>query len=186
MLGVSSSSYYDQPSIQASKDEEAVRQLKAVHAQHPFYGVSRLAIHLGWSEKKTRRIRTKAGIVIPTASKRHKYPRSGKAEIGAPQNVLHDYAVFKNKDRPQDGMDYSNMVNAEAWVQDFTYIRHSNTFCYLAVVMSLTTRELVGWRLGTTHTSNLTHSALLDALSKHSSPAILHSDQGRSQASAAL
>lgn len=70
------------------------------------------------------------------------------------------------------------MATAEAWVQDFTFIKHTGTFCYLAVVMSLTTREVVGWRLGTNHTSELTHSALLDALSKHNSPAILHNDQG--------
>lgn len=70
------------------------------------------------------------------------------------------------------------MVNAEAWAQDFTYLKHNNSFCYLAVVLSLKTRQVVGWRLGTNHTSELTHSALLDALSKHNTPAILHSDQG--------
>ncbi len=153
-------------------------QLQAVHDEHPFYGVPRLAIHLGWSEGKARRIRTKAGIVIPTASTKHKYPRSGIAEIAAPQNILHDYAVFKDSNRPQDGMSYGDMVNAEAWAQDFTFMKHDNTFSYLAVVMSLKTREIVGWRLGTSHSSELTHSALLDALSKHDSPAILHSDQG--------
>ncbi len=151
-------------------------QLQAVHAEHPFYGVPRLALHLGWSEGKTRRIRTKAGIVIPTASTRHKYPRSAAAEITAPQNILHDYAVFKNSNRPQDGMSYADMVNAEAWAQDFTFMKHDHAFCYLA--MSLKTRQIVGWRLGTSHSSDLTHSALLDALSKHTSPAILHSDQG--------
>lgn len=70
------------------------------------------------------------------------------------------------------------MVLAEAWVQDFTYLWFDGSQHYLAVVMSLKTREIVGWRLGTRHTSELTHSALLDALSKHNSPAILHSDQG--------
>lgn len=99
------------------------------------------------------------------------------AEIAAPPNILHDYAVFRDASRPQGGMDYSGMVDAEAWVQDFTYIKHDGTFCYLAVVMSLKTREIVGWRLGTNHTSELTHSAVLDALSKHEGPAILHSDQ---------
>jgi putative transposase len=44
--------------------------------------------------------------------------------------------------------------------------------------MSPRTREVVGWRLGTTHSSELTYTALLDALSKHPAPAILHSDQG--------
>lgn len=178
MLGVDRTSFYRTPNIRQATDQSNIEQLLAVHELHPFYGVRRLAIHLGWSHNKTRRIRTFAGVSIPSTSKRHKYPRTNKAEINAPQNLLHDYAKFKNPRRPQDGMDYSNMVNAEAWVQDFTYIKHNNSFCYLAVVLNLKTRQVVGWRLGTNHTSALTHSALLDALSKHPSPAILHSDQG--------
>lgn len=75
-------------------------------------------------------------------------------------------------------MDYSDMVLAEAWVQDFTYLWFQRSWHYLAVVISLKTREVVGWRLGLRHSSELTHEALLDALSKHPSPAILHSDQG--------
>jgi len=51
-------------------------------------------------------------------------------------------------------------------------------YYYLAVVLSLETRQVVGWRLGASHSSELTYSALLDALSKHTAPAILHSDQG--------
>jgi len=140
--------------------------------------VRRLAIHLGWSEKKARRVRKLAGITIPTTNRAHRYTRVNKAEINAPPNILHSYAVFKDSSRPQDGMVYTNMVNAEAWVQDFTFIKHQNTFCYLAIVLSLKTREVVGWRMGTNHTSELTHSAVLDALSKHTSPAILHSDRG--------
>ena len=70
------------------------------------------------------------------------------------------------------------MVNAEAWVQDFTYLWFEQSYCYLAGVINLKTREIVGWRLGTNHSSELTYNALLDALSKHSAPAILHSDQG--------
>lgn len=96
----------------------------------------------------------------------------------APPNVLHRYAVFKDESRPQDGMDYTAMADAEAWSQDFTYLWFERSFCYLAVVLSLKTREIVGWRLGTNHSSDLTYAALLDALSKHHTPCILHSDQG--------
>ncbi len=70
------------------------------------------------------------------------------------------------------------MVNAHAWAQDFTYLWFEKRWHYLAVVLDLKTRQVVGWRLGTRHTSELTHEALLDALSKHPAPAILHSDQG--------
>lgn len=164
--------------VQKARDQIAINELHKVHDQHPFYGVVRLALHLGWSENKTRRIRKLAGIVIPTASKKHRYRQGIKAEITAPPNILHKFAQFKDERQPQDGMDYSNMVNAGAWVQDFTYIKFNKSFCYLATVLNLQTREIVGWRLGTNHTSELTLSALLDALSKHKPPAILHSDQG--------
>lgn len=145
---------------------------------HPFYGVDRLALHLGWNKKRTRRIRTLAGVVIPTPTKKRRGYRAGKAEISAPLNILQRYAKFRNELRPQDGMNYADMVDAHAWAQDFTYLWFSNHMHYLAVVLDLKTRQVVGWRLGLRHSSELTHEALLDALSKHPSPAILHSDQG--------
>ena len=40
-----------------------------------------------------------------------------KAEITAPLNILQRYAKFRNELRPQDGMDYANMVDAHAWVR---------------------------------------------------------------------
>lgn len=101
---------------------------------HPFYGVRRLALHLHWSENKIRRIRNLSGIRIPRAGKRYKYKRSG--------------VVYKNKARLQDGMSYAGMTGAEAWAQDFTYIWFEQSFCYLAVVLGLKTRQVVGWRLG--------------------------------------
>lgn len=152
--------------------------LRAVHAEHPFYGVARLAIHLGWSEVKTRRIRTLAGVVIPTASKKHRYRGSGKPEIAAPANALQAYAAFKDAAKPQAGMDYSGMTRSGAWVQDFTYLKFQNAWYYLAGVLDLETRQIVGWRLGANHSSELTYAAVLDALSKHHAPTILHSDQG--------
>jgi transposase InsO family protein len=157
-----------------------VERIQQVHAEHPFYGVRRLAIHLGWSENKTRRIRTLAGIRIPRLGKRYKYGKRVTPEITAPTNALRQYAVFKNEDRPQDGMSYSGMVNAEAWAQDFTHLWFKQSFCYLAVVLNLKTREVVGWKLGTNHSSELTYTALLDALSKHTVPAILHSTKAQS------
>ncbi len=136
-----------------------------------------MALHLGWNRKKAQRIRKLAGITIPTPTKRRRY-RGGKAEVAAPPNILHRYAKFKDEARPQDGMDYSGMVNAAAWAQDFTYLWFDRHMHYLAVVLDLKTRQVVGWRLGLRHSSELTHEALLDALSKHTPPAILHSDQG--------
>lgn len=100
------------------------------------------------------------------------------AEIAAPPNILQRYATLRNQARPQDGMDYAGMVDAAAWAQDFTHLKFGGEEHYLAVVLDLKTRQVVGWRLGTRHSSELTLAAMLDALSKHAAPAILHSDQG--------
>lgn len=160
------------------RDQVAIAELRLAHEQHPFYGVYRLALHLGWNVKKARRIRTLAGVVVPHPTKRHYGKRRHAPEIAAPLNILQRYARFRNELRPQDGMDYRDMVNARAWVQDFTYLWFAGSMDYLAVVLDLKTRQVVGWKLGLRHSSELTHEALLDALSKHPAPAILHSDQG--------
>ena len=67
---------------------------------------------------------------------------------------------------------------ANAWVQDFTYPRIRSGMYYLALVMDLTTREVLSWKLGTNHSSSLTHIALIQALRTNHSPSILHSDRG--------
>ena len=152
--------------------------MRVAHFEHPFYGAYRLAIHLGWNIKKARRIRSLAGVQVPNPTKKRRNGRSGPAEISAPPNILQRYAVLRNVSRPQDGQSYADMVDAHAWAQDFTYLWFDRTMHYLAVVLDLKTRQVVGWRLGLRHSSELTHEALLDALSKHPSPAILHSDQG--------
>lgn len=177
-LGVSRTHYYRTASKQQSKDAVDVAALRVAHSEHPFYGVARLAIHLDWSEAKTRRIRNLAGVVVPTASKKHRYRRGSKPEIPAPANALAAYVTFKDETKPQAGMDYSGMTRSGAWVQDFTYLKFHGSWYYLAGVLDLQTRQIVGWRLGVKHSAELTHAAILDALSKHAPPRILHSDQG--------
>ncbi len=164
--------------LKQARNDTDVATLSSVHQEHEFYGVARLALELGWSEAKTRRIRTLAGITIQTRTKRRKTGRSATPEIVAPENALKPYARLRSASRPQDGMEYSNMTSSGAWVQDFTYLWYDRSWHYLATVLDLKTRQVVGWQFGTRHSSTLTYGALLDALSKHNPPTILHSDQG--------
>lgn len=98
--------------------------------------------------------------------------------MSAPPNALRHYAAFKDEDRPQDGMSYAGMTESGGWVQDFTYLWFERSWHYLALVVNLKTRQILGWKLGLNHTSELTYAALLDSLSKYPAPTILHSDQG--------
>jgi transposase InsO family protein len=132
---------------------------------------------LGWSEAKTRRIRNLTDITIARPSKK-RHSSQPPAEIAAAPNALKRFATFRDEVKPQNGQSYAGLVDSGGWVQDFTHLRFGGEEHYLAVVLDLKTRQVVGWRLGTRHSSELTLAAVLDALSKHAAPTILHSDQG--------
>lgn len=171
-VGIGRTSLYYRLTIRTDKDHQAIHELQAVHDQHPLYGVRRLAVYLDWSENKTRRIRRLAQVDAVRPQKKYRSYK-GKPEILAPANHLHTYALFKNAVRAQDGV-----VDSGGWVQDFTYLRIRSGMFYLALVMDLTTREILSWKLSTNHSSMLTRIALIQALRSNPSPSILHSDQG--------
>lgn len=169
---------YAKPTKQAKRDAIAITELKAVNYANPYYGVARFAIDLGWNIKKARRIRTLAGVVAAKRSNKRRRSSSPLAEMSVPPNALKPYADFKDPGRPQDGQSYARMVNSGAWVQDFTYIDFMGIRVYIATVLNIKTRQILGWSVSLRHDQALVHAAILDALSKYTPPSILHSDQG--------
>jgi len=68
----------------------------------------------------------------------------------------------------------------EKWVSDITYLPTSQGFCYLAVVLDLFSRKVVGWSLSDTLATSLVTAALHDAARRRPlcQGAIHHSDRG--------
>lgn len=68
----------------------------------------------------------------------------------------------------------------QLWVADITYIYLNTEFVYLAVLLDIFSRKVVGWALGRDLTSNLTMAALKQALAERQPPPGLvhHSDRG--------
>lgn len=67
----------------------------------------------------------------------------------------------------------------KAWVTDITYIRTWQGWLYLAVVMDLFSRMIVGWSAGPTIRRELVLDAVLMAVRRRRPRgAIIHSDQG--------
>ena len=73
----------------------------------------------------------------------------------------------------------------KAWVTDITYIRTQEGFAYLAVVIDLFSRRVVGWSMQSRQTSDLVLQALLMAVCrrKPKHAVLVHSDQGSQFAS---
>jgi transposase InsO family protein len=74
----------------------------------------------------------------------------------------------------------------QVWVTDITYIRTRQGMLYMASVLDLYTRRIVGWQIGSRMTIDLVSSAL-DKAYETQSPAkglIHHSDRGSQYASA--
>jgi transposase InsO family protein len=66
-----------------------------------------------------------------------------------------------------------------AWAGDFTYIKYRGSFIYLATIIDVCTREVIGSAISRWHSRHLVKSALLDAIKKRGQlPQYFHSDQG--------
>lgn len=74
----------------------------------------------------------------------------------------------------------------EAWVSDTTFIGTREGWLYLAVILDLFSRQVVGWAMGDSNNSKLVQNALNMAIHrrKKDKNVIVHSDQGSTYASA--
>lgn len=158
-LGVSRRSLYYHPK-RPGKDWQLKCQIEVVLREHPSYGSRRLAQHLALNRKGVKRVMNLFGIKA--------YRRRGKRwkkarKIGIYPNLLLTV-------RPE----YPNHI----WVADFTRIAYQEKTVYMATVMDIFTRKVVGLSVFTTHAVQLVLTSFLGALQHHPRPKVFHSDNG--------
>ena len=80
----------------------------------------------------------------------------------------------------QLGQSFDALVPDQTWVTDITYIKTYEGWLYLAVVIDLFSRRVIGWSMQSRMQVDLVLSALLMAVwrRKPTSKVIIHSDQG--------
>lgn len=162
-LGVSRSSLYYQPKMPA-RDDEVRHQIEAVLTENPEYGHKRIAIELGLNKKRILRVMKKFGI----KPRRRKVKKPFK-----PDDSGNESSKF-----PNTSLLWCPIRQRVLWASDFTYLYFHGRFFYLATIIDVYTREIVGYHLARHHQSNLVLSALEDALSRNRPPLWIHSDQG--------
>ena len=73
----------------------------------------------------------------------------------------------------------------EAWVSDTTFIATREGWLYLAIIMDLFSRQVIGWAMNTKNNTALVQDALTMAIWRRgkAKDVIVHSDQGSTYAS---
>lgn len=91
--------------------------------------------------------------------------RKGEASIVSPNRLQRQF----NPDAPD-----------ERWVTDITYIRTHEGWLYLAVVVDLFSRKIIGWSMQSRMTKDIVLNALLMAVWRRNpqKQVLVHSDQG--------
>ncbi len=95
-------------------------------------------------------------------------------------NSNHKQPVFPNR-LPEIDITRTNQV----WVADITYLRVGQEWSYLAALLDLCSRKVVGWAVGDRADAELAIRALENALETRPAPEIHHSDRGCQYASEA-
>lgn len=162
-LGISRRSLYYQSKLEI-KDWQLKTKIEEVLSQphcHS-YGHKRLANELKVNKKRVLRVMKKFGIK-PYRRRGRKYRKAKDSGNIYPNLLL--------TTTPQ----HINHI----WVSDFTHIGFHGKWIYLATVMDILSREIVGFSILTSHSVQLVMNALLMAVVQSGkSPEIIHSDQG--------
>lgn len=160
-MGISRASLYYQPLL-PDRDWWLKQEIEAVLEQHKDYGYRRVADALGRNRKPVARVMKKFGIKA--------YRRRGRKWRKKKKKVHSCYPNLLREITP--------LYPGHIWVADFTYLPFDGGFVYLATVMDVFAREVVGWTVQTRHSLPLVQQALFSALLHRSRPDIFHSDNG--------
>ena len=142
-MGVARSSYYAVSS--GAPDETAiVAEIRAICAAFPAYGYRRVGAELRHrgrvvNGKKLRRILREEGL----------NPRARRRRVATTTSV-HGGPIFPNLARGFEvhGPD-------QLWVADITFVAIRTGFVYLAVVLDVWSRRIIGWAMATHRRTSL-------------------------------
>jgi putative transposase len=171
-LSLNRSRYYRRL-VQKPIDVEAVKLKVAVRQIHTdmyaTYGSRRMCAELNAQGLVVGRYKVRSLMQALSLKakqpKRHRYPIAGKPSAVAPN------ALNRQFNPP--------MANLK-WTGDITYIRTSQGWLYLAIVLDLYSRRVVSWAFSNQPNSELSIRAL-DVAVQHrrpTHPVLFHSDQG--------
>jgi len=175
VFNVSRSGYYHfihaSPSRRKQEDERLLGKIKAIHkASRNTYGSPRIHAELReegetCSRNRVSKIMKKSGIAAKMKKRFKVTTKANPKAIPAPNLLQQDFTAEKPNQR---------------WVADFTYVATQEGWLYVATILDLFSRRIVGLAMSDRMTTDLVIKALQQALIHRQPPANLihHSDRG--------
>lgn len=175
-LGVSRSGYYAwlhrKPSQRHQHRRLLDQQVNTLFHQHKQrYGAERLQQKLQQEDGKRYDLKT-----IAASLKRQGLVAKAARKFKATTNSRHNLPVFDNLLE----QDFTATAPNQKWVGDITYLWTDEGWLYLAVILDLFSRQVIGWSMPERMTADLVRDALQMALFRRKLPkgVIVHSDRG--------
>ncbi len=180
LLGVSRSGYYaaQRRQVRPVQSCPVATSLKALFMNcGRTYGSRRLQAALNAEGIPVGRYR------VRRLMREHRLRPVWKRKFVHTTNSKHDLPIASNLLARQ----FNPPVANQAWVADITYIRTRRGWLYLAAVMDLYSRKIVGWAMAPNMPADLVCSALQMAIAQRQPPVglVVHSDRGSQYASEA-
>jgi putative transposase len=182
LLGVSASGYYAwrKPRLsQRARDDRRLKvKIRAIHQEtRERYGSPRIHREL---QAQGERVSEKR---VARLMREERIRARGKRRFRATTDSNHSHPTWPHRLQRQFQADRADQV----WLGDITYLRTGEGWLYLAAILDMFSRRVVGWSLGTRIDQNLTLRALRHALKSRRPGAGLvhHTDQGSQYAAKA-
>lgn len=175
-FGVSRSGYYAwlqrKTSGRSAQRQHLDERVRALFAKHKCrYGAKRIQQQIQQDDQRHYNLKT-----VAASLQRQGLVARAARKFKATTHSKHNLPVFDNRLE----QDFSATAPNQKWVGDITYLWTEQGWLYLAVILDLYSRQVVGWSMSERMTADLACNALQMALFKRKRPkgVIVHSDRG--------
>ncbi len=166
LLTIPRSMLYYKPKGESALNEQLMKLIDNHFLRYPYYGVERMTVYLnkdlGYhvNQKRVRRLYKLMNLKTT-------YPKPITTKQGS---VSYRYPYLLNNlsiDRPN-----------QVWQTDITYIPMFRGFMYLAAIIDVYSRKIMGWSISNSMTTKWCAELLENTIQEHGVPEIHNSDQG--------
>ena len=170
-MDIKRSTFYYQKKVNMAKMQQEIslkEKIQQIAYQHPYYGYRRITAQLHREKVKVN----------------HKRVLRMMRELGIQARIKRKYVTTTNS--KHNNQIYPNLIKNflttginQVWCSDITYISILFGFVYLAVIIDIYSRKIVGYAIGKSLSSELAITALKMAIANRNTDKLIHhSDQG--------